>query len=112
MYLILIIIIFYKSIFTNELVGDDLPGFKTFVVKFMIQMSHDFALPSLYISDRSALQMKSDNKAQFEIEQLKMRRKWENDPHPYLFFNPGKPLEKQEIKIKLKLYLGYVYIKY
>ena len=78
-----------NSIFCDiDLVGDLLPGFKTFVVKFMIQMSHDFALPSLYISDRSALQMKSDNKAQFDIEQLNMRRKWENDPHPYLFFNP------------------------
>ena len=78
-----------KSIFCDtDLVGDLLPGFKTFVVKFMIQMSHDFALPALDISDRSALQMKSDNKAKFDIEQLKMRRKWENDPHPYLFFNP------------------------
>jgi hypothetical protein len=78
-----------NSIFCSDLLCDDLPGFKTFVVNFMIQMSHDFALPSLYISDRSALQIKSDNKAQFEIEQLSMRRKWENDPHPYLFFNPG-----------------------
>ena len=70
----------------------------------MIQMSHDFALPSLYISDRSALQMKSDNKAQFEIEQLKMRRKWENDPHPYLFFNPGKFLQNQAININFSFF--------
>ncbi len=78
-----------NSIYCNtDLTGDLLPGFKTFVIKFMVQMSHDFALPSLFISDRSALQMRSDNKAQFEIEQLNMRRKWENDPHPYLFFNP------------------------
>ena len=78
-----------NSIFCDiGLTGDLLPGFKKFVIKFMIQMSHDFALPSLYISDRSALNMKANNQAEFQIEQLKMRRKWENDPHPYLFFNP------------------------
>ncbi len=78
-----------NSNFCNiTLTGDLLPGFKSFVIKFMIQMSHDFALPSLEISDRSALQIKSGNQAAFEIDQLKMRRKWENDPHPYLFFNP------------------------
>ncbi len=51
-------------------------------------MSHDFALPSLEISDRSALQISNSNKVEFQLDQLKMRRKWENDPHPYLFFNP------------------------
>ena len=50
-------------------------------------MSHDFALPSLCISDRSALTINAKNEAEFKIDQLKMRRKWENDPHPYLFFN-------------------------
>lgn len=77
------------SIFCNEtLVGDTLPGFRSFVVKFMVQMSHDFALPSLEISDRSALQLTESNQAQFQLDQLNMRRKWESDPHPYLFFNP------------------------
>lgn len=39
-----------NSIFCNTtLTGDLLPGFKRFVIKFMIQMSHDFALPSLKI---------------------------------------------------------------
>ncbi len=55
----------------------------------MIKMSHDFALPSLDISDGSALRMnQATNQAEFRIDQLKMRRRWENDPHPYLFFNP------------------------
>lgn len=36
----------------------------------------------------SALKMNMNNQAEFKIDQLKMRRKWENDPHPYLFFNP------------------------
>ncbi|RNA31081.1 E3 ubiquitin-ligase RNF213-like [Brachionus plicatilis] len=71
-----------------SLTGEDLPEFKAFVVKFMVQMSHDFALPSLEISDRSALQLVDSNQAEFQLNQLKMRRKWENDPHPYLFFNP------------------------
>ena len=39
-----------NSTFCNEAInGDVLPGFKNFVVQFMIQMSHDFALPSLEI---------------------------------------------------------------
>ena len=78
----------HSSFCNIALTGDLLPGFKSFVIKFMIQMSHDFALPSLEISDRSALQIRAGNQAAFEIDQLKMRRKWENDPHPYLFFNP------------------------
>jgi hypothetical protein len=78
-----------KSHFCDpHLTADILPGFKAFVVKFMIQMAHDFALPSLEISDRSALQVKNNHEAEFQLDQLKMRRKWENDPHPYLFFNP------------------------
>jgi hypothetical protein len=77
-----------NSAFCSKECSDILPGFKTFVVKFMIQMSHDFALPSLEISDCSALRLNESNKAEFQLGQLKMRRKWENDPHPYLFFNP------------------------
>ncbi len=50
--------------------------------------SHDFALPSLEISDRSALQIDNNFVLHFNIEQVQMRRKWQNHPHPYLFFNP------------------------
>lgn len=32
--------------------------------------------------------MNKTKEAKFEIDQLKIRRKWENNPHPYLFFNP------------------------
>ena len=78
-----------KSSFCNiGLTGDVLPGFKTFVIRFMVQMSHDFALKSLDISDSSsALKFNSTNNVEFHLDQLKIRRKWENDPHPYLFFN-------------------------
>lgn len=78
-----------KSIFCQaSLVGDLLPNFKTFVIKFMIQMSHDFALPSLEISDRSALHLDDKFLPVFKIDQVQMRRKWESNPHPLLFFNP------------------------
>lgn len=77
-----------NSIYCGKECSDILRGFKTFVVKFMIQMSHDFALPSLEISDCSALKLNELNKAEFQLDQLKMRRTWEKDPHPYLFFNP------------------------
>ena len=74
-----------KSSFCDvTLVGEDLPGFKTFVVKFMIQMSHDFALRSLNISDCSTLKMNKNNQAEFQLDQLSMRRRWESEPHPYL----------------------------
>ena len=57
-------------------------GFKSFVVKFMILMSRDFATPSLRKDngqdDRNVL-------THFEIIE---RRKWENNSHPYIFFNP------------------------
>ena len=67
---------------------DILPNFRQFVIKFMIQMSHDFALPSLEVSDISALQINENKEVHFELNQVKMKRKWENHPHPYLFFNP------------------------
>ncbi len=78
-----------RSIFCQtNLVGDLLPNFKTFVVKFMIQMSHDFALPSLEISDRSALHLDDKFLPIFQIDQVQLRRRWETNPHPMLFFNP------------------------
>ena len=72
------------SIFCNEaLIGGDsgLSGFKNFVVKFMIRMSQDFATPSSVGGDGSVI---SENEV-FERHQL--RRHWEEDVHPYLFFN-------------------------
>jgi hypothetical protein len=62
-------------------------GFKTFVIKFMVQMSLDFALPSLEISDRSALHFDKDQGATFKLNESQMRKRWEKNPHPYLIFN-------------------------
>ena len=59
-------------------------GFKPFVVKFMIHMSRDFATPSLEKENEYNVE---DYLAMFEIIE---RRKWENNYHPYIFFNPDR----------------------
>ncbi|XP_033105070.1 E3 ubiquitin-protein ligase RNF213-like [Anneissia japonica] len=61
-----------------------LDGFKTFVVKFMLQMSKDFATPSLQMSDES-FRIADDQEDEDILIQL--RRRWETSPHPYIFFN-------------------------
>ncbi len=59
---------------------DDLPGFRTFVTKFLIQMSKDFASRSVEISDES-------QGKEFCKPVIADRQKWEHSPHPYVFFN-------------------------
>lgn len=59
---------------------DDLPGFRKFITKFLIQMSKDFAVRSVEISDES--QGKG-----FSKPIIKDRQRWESTPHPYVFFN-------------------------
>ncbi|PFX17552.1 E3 ubiquitin-protein ligase RNF213, partial [Stylophora pistillata] len=96
----------------------NLEGFRSFVVRFMIQMSRDFATPSLI--DENPMFYTEDNVEleQKEIEQFQLRRSWEtrvpgpfaskhewvffserdtfitqlahNSPHPYLFFNQDR----------------------
>ncbi|MEQ2214150.1 hypothetical protein XENOCAPTIV_013476 [Xenoophorus captivus] len=69
--------------------GDTLSGFKTFVVDFMIVMAKDFATPSLSISDQSP------GRSQFNLAGVRdedlapflIRKRWETEPHPYIFFN-------------------------
>ncbi|KAM4663578.1 E3 ubiquitin-protein ligase RNF213-like [Discoglossus pictus] len=79
-----------SSIFCNhELVGDTLQGFKNFVVNFMILMAKDFATPSLHITDQSpGRQIFNFNGVREEdLAPFLMRKKWESEPHPYIFFN-------------------------
>ncbi|XP_068731195.1 E3 ubiquitin-protein ligase rnf213-alpha-like [Montipora capricornis] len=65
----------------------NLEGFRSFVVRFMIQMSRDFATPSL-TDENTVIFAKDDAELERqEIEQFKLRRSWESSPHPYLFFN-------------------------
>ncbi|XP_040012185.1 E3 ubiquitin-protein ligase rnf213-alpha isoform X2 [Xiphias gladius] len=69
--------------------GDTLTGFKTFVVDFMILMAKDFATPSLSISDQSPgrLQMDLTGLKDEDLTPFLIRKRWETEPHPYIFFN-------------------------
>ncbi|XP_029944697.1 E3 ubiquitin-protein ligase rnf213-alpha-like isoform X2 [Salarias fasciatus] len=69
--------------------GDTLSGFKTFVVDFMILMAKDFATPSLHICDQSPgrLQMDLTGVKDEDLAPFLIRKRWETEPHPYIFFN-------------------------
>ncbi|XP_072256671.1 E3 ubiquitin-protein ligase RNF213 [Pyxicephalus adspersus] len=79
-----------SSVFCNHLfVGDTLQGFKNFVVNFMILMAKDFATPSLYITDQSPGRYRNnpDGVKEQDLVPFLMRKRWESEPHPYIFFN-------------------------
>ncbi|XP_029898687.1 E3 ubiquitin-protein ligase rnf213-alpha-like isoform X1 [Aquila chrysaetos chrysaetos] len=76
-----------KSVFCSPAAGEDFQGFKTFVVKFMITMSKDFAVPSLDISDESVPSAENDDEENSIITQYQLRRKWEQESHPYIVFH-------------------------
>ncbi|XP_064251966.1 E3 ubiquitin-protein ligase RNF213 isoform X2 [Passer domesticus] len=81
------------SVFCNpDFVQDTLNGFKNFVVGFMILMARDFATPSLSISDQSSGRRSShlENVAEEDLLPFRIRKKWESEPHPYLFFNEDR----------------------
>ncbi|XP_028940022.1 E3 ubiquitin-protein ligase RNF213, partial [Antrostomus carolinensis] len=81
------------SVFCNpDFVQDTLQGFKNFVVTFMILMARDFATPSLNISDQSSGRHSSnlENIAEEDLLPFRIRKKWESEPHPYLFFNEDR----------------------
>lgn len=79
------------SAFCSAAAKEDLPGFLEFVVKFMLQMSKDFATRSLLISEESPeaqlaeLQQHSGDSL---LHAMEIKHRWENSPHPYIFFNP------------------------
>jgi len=71
-----------NSLFCDpDFLADNLSGFKGFIVKFMIHMARDFASPSIDISDQSP-SFFSENE-----DILSIRKRWENESHPYIFFN-------------------------
>ncbi|XP_077184308.1 E3 ubiquitin-protein ligase RNF213 isoform X2 [Paroedura picta] len=79
-----------SSVFCNPcFVEDTLQGFKQFVVTFMILMARDFATPSLNISDESPGSQFFDMEGVTEedLVPFRIRKKWESEPHPYIFFN-------------------------
>ncbi|XP_063075937.1 E3 ubiquitin-protein ligase rnf213-alpha [Engraulis encrasicolus] len=69
--------------------GDTLQGFKNFVVDFMILMAKDFATPSLSISDQSPGRFGMDLEGvnEEDLAPFRIRKRWESEPHPYIFFN-------------------------
>ncbi|XP_072501344.1 E3 ubiquitin-protein ligase RNF213 isoform X2 [Notamacropus eugenii] len=78
------------SLFCNPaFTGDTLRGFKNFVVRFMILMARDFATPSLHISDQSSERQVfiMDDVSEEDIAPFCLRKRWESEPHPYIFFN-------------------------
>ncbi|KAM3598560.1 uncharacterized protein V6R79_019582 [Siganus canaliculatus] len=78
------------SVFCDaNITGDTLAGFKTFVVNFMILMAKDFATPSLSISDQSPGKMQKDMTGvrDEDLAPFLIRKRWETEPHPYIFFN-------------------------
>ncbi|XP_064635715.1 E3 ubiquitin-protein ligase RNF213-like isoform X3 [Lineus longissimus] len=85
-----------RSAFCSDSAQEFLPGFTVFVVKFMVQMSKDFATRSLMVSEETPQllrpQVGEDEDKDGEVENddglLALRRRWESSPHPYIFFNP------------------------
>uniref|UniRef100_A0A3B1J697 RING-type E3 ubiquitin transferase n=1 Tax=Astyanax mexicanus TaxID=7994 RepID=A0A3B1J697_ASTMX len=67
--------------------AQSLRGFKSFIVKFMIHMARDFASPSLDISDQSPSLLVVRDSEDDLLSRLTIRKKWENQSHPYIFFN-------------------------
>ncbi|KAF7645355.1 hypothetical protein LDENG_00206190 [Lucifuga dentata] len=80
-----------NSVFCDpDFLADQLPGFKGFIVKFMILMARDFASPSLNTSDESPL-LHIDNSQEDDLpSHLTIRKRWENESHPYIFFNADR----------------------
>ncbi|XP_028841461.1 LOW QUALITY PROTEIN: E3 ubiquitin-protein ligase rnf213-alpha-like [Denticeps clupeoides] len=73
----------------SSFIGDTLQGFRNFVVDFMILMAKDFATPSLSISDQSPGRnlMNIDGINEEDLAPFRIRKRWESEPHPYIFFN-------------------------
>ncbi|XP_034559632.1 E3 ubiquitin-protein ligase rnf213-alpha-like isoform X2 [Notolabrus celidotus] len=76
----------------SEFVEDTLQGFKNFVVEFMILMSKDFATPSLCITDQSPGRSQIDISGlnEQDLAPFLIRKRWESEPHPYIFFNDDR----------------------
>ncbi|KAM4524138.1 E3 ubiquitin-protein ligase rnf213-beta isoform 2-T2 [Odontesthes bonariensis] len=77
-----------NSVFCDpDFLADQLPGFKGFIVKFMIIMARDFASPSLNLSDKSPMLRTESSHEDDLLTRLTIRKRWENESHPYIFFN-------------------------
>lgn len=80
-----------NSVFCHpDFLADQLPGFKGFIVKFMILMAKDFASPSLNTSDESPMLHIDNSQEEDLLARLTIRKHWENESHPYIFFNADR----------------------
>uniref|UniRef100_A0A2K6FX44 E3 ubiquitin-protein ligase RNF213 n=1 Tax=Propithecus coquereli TaxID=379532 RepID=A0A2K6FX44_PROCO len=72
-----------------DVIGDTLKGFKNFVVTFMILMARDFSTPTLDTSDQSPGKhtVPMDGVKEEDLAPFSLRKRWESEPHPYVFFN-------------------------
>ncbi|XP_053426621.1 E3 ubiquitin-protein ligase RNF213 isoform X2 [Nycticebus coucang] len=72
-----------------NVIGDTLRGFKNFVVTFMIFMARDFATPTLDTCDQSPGKhtVTMDGVKEEDLAPFSLRKRWESEPHPYVFFN-------------------------
>ncbi|KAM6951514.1 E3 ubiquitin-protein ligase rnf213-beta [Aplochiton taeniatus] len=73
-----------------DFLGNLLPGFKAFIVKFMVLMARDFASPSMDTSDQSPSPVLGDNLEEDLLARLTIRKRWECESHPYIFFNADR----------------------
>ncbi|XP_061431037.1 LOW QUALITY PROTEIN: E3 ubiquitin-protein ligase rnf213-alpha-like [Lethenteron reissneri] len=73
----------------REHVGDVLPGFRRFVVEFVVLMARDFATPSLDVSDESSQALRR-RAGEGDLAPFQIRKAWESRPHPYVFFNADR----------------------
>uniref|UniRef100_A0A3Q3EUN5 RING-type E3 ubiquitin transferase n=1 Tax=Labrus bergylta TaxID=56723 RepID=A0A3Q3EUN5_9LABR len=80
-----------NSIFCDpDFLADQLPGFKGFIVKFMILMARDFASPSLNTMDERPMLHIDNSQEDDVLARLTIRKHWENESHPYIFFNEDR----------------------
>ncbi|KYO18317.1 hypothetical protein Y1Q_0012798 [Alligator mississippiensis] len=75
------------SVFCSKAAGREFWGFKSFVIKFMITMSKDFAMPSLVMSDESSPRGEDKKEEDSMLRGYQLRRKWEQESHPYIVFH-------------------------
>ncbi|KAH3728348.1 hypothetical protein DPMN_054302, partial [Dreissena polymorpha] len=69
--------------FVSNAASEDLPGFATFVLRFLMQMSKDFATRSLHISEESPFTSFSNDADETMVDEdilnrLALRRTWES----------------------------------
>lgn len=80
-----------NSVFCDpNFLGNQFPGFKNFIVKFMILMARDFASPSLNTCDESPRVDVENSLDDDLLASLAVRKHWENESHPYIFFNADR----------------------